>query len=73
MTDEAAPSDGQKRSRSWWKVLLIAIAALLIVVIVGVALFMRVSVRRAFPDVNGEVAIAGLDLSLIHISEPTRR
>lgn len=64
MTDAPAPSDGQKRSRTWWKVLLIAVAAFLIVVIVGVALFMRVSVRRAFPDVDGEVAIAGLDASV---------
>jgi len=64
MTDAAAPSDGQKRSRAWWKVLLVAAAAFLIVVIVGVALFMQVSVRRAFPDVDGEVAIAGLDASV---------
>ncbi len=61
MSDATAPSDGPKRSRNWWKILLIALAAFLVVVVVGTALFMRVSVRRAFPDVNGEVAIVGLE------------
>ncbi|MGB5433661.1 MAG: penicillin acylase family protein, partial [Acidimicrobiia bacterium] len=64
MSDAEAPSDGQKRSRKWWKVLLGVIAAVLLVVVVGTALFMRVSVRRAFPDVDGEVSIAGLDASV---------
>ena len=64
MSDAEAPSDGQKRSRKWWKVLLGVIAALLLVVVVGTALFMRVSVRRAFPDVDGEVSIAGLDATV---------
>ena len=59
MSDAEAPSDGQKRSRTWWKVLLGVIAAVLLVVIMGTAVFMRISVRRAFPDVDGEVSIAG--------------
>ena len=64
MTDAEAPSDGQKWSRKWWKVLLGVIAALLVVVVVGTALFMRISVRRAFPDVDGEVGLVGLDASV---------
>ena len=64
MSDAEAPSDGQERSRTWWKVLLGVIAAVLLVVVVGTALFMRVSVRRAFPDVDGEVAIVGLDATV---------
>ena len=61
MTDEATPGDGRKQSRRWWKIVLGAIVALLVVVVLGVALFGRISVRRAFPDVDGEVAIAGLE------------
>jgi penicillin amidase len=64
MSDAEAPSDGQKRSRTWWKVLLGVIAAVLLVVIVGTAVFMRISVRRAFPDVDGEVSIAGLNATV---------
>jgi len=60
MTDAETPGDGRQRSRTLWKVLVIGLAALLVVV-AGSALFMRVSVRRAFPDVDGEVAIAGLE------------
>ena len=64
MSDAEAPSDGQERSRTWWKVLLGVVAAVLLIAVVGTALFMRVSVRRAFPDVDGEVAIAGLDATV---------
>jgi penicillin amidase len=61
MSDAEAQSDEQQRSRTWWRGLVIALAAFLVVVVVGTALFMRVSVRRAFPDIDGEVAIAGLE------------
>jgi penicillin amidase len=64
MSDAEAPSDGPKQSRTWWKVLLGVLAAVLLIVVVGTAVFMRVSVRRAFPDVDGEVNIAGLDASV---------
>ncbi len=60
MTDPAAPGDGRKQSRRWWKIVLGAIVALIVIVVLGVTLFGRISVRRAFPDVDGEVAIAGL-------------
>lgn len=61
MSDAEAQSDELQRPRTWWKGLVIALAAFLVVVVVGTALFMRVSVRRAFPDIDGEVAIAGLE------------
>jgi penicillin amidase len=60
MTDPTAPGDGRTQSRRWWKIVLGAIAALVVIVVLGVTLFGRISVRRAFPDVEGEVAIAGL-------------
>jgi penicillin amidase len=60
MNDAAAPGDGPKRSHKWWKILLGAIAGLVVLLVVGMTLFMRFSVHRAFPDVDGEVAIAGL-------------
>ncbi len=61
MADTAAPGDGQKQSRRWWKIVLGAIVALLAIMVLGVVLFASFSVRRAFPDVDGEVAIDGLD------------
>ncbi len=64
MTGAAAPGDGRKPSRRWWKIVLGAIVALLVIVVLGVTVFMRVSVRRAFPDVEGEVAIGGLEASV---------
>ncbi|MEA2011396.1 MAG: penicillin acylase family protein, partial [Actinomycetota bacterium] len=64
MTNASTPGDGPKQSRRWWKIVLGAIAALIVVVVLGVAVFGRVSVRRAFPDVEGEVAIAGLEASV---------
>ncbi len=60
MTDSPAPGDGPKRSHKWWKITLGVIAGLALLTAVGVGLFMRFSVHRAFPDVEGEVAIAGL-------------
>ena len=60
MTDPAAPGNGRKQSRRWWKIVLGVIAALIVIVVLGVTLFGRISVRRAFPDVDGEVAIARL-------------
>ena len=60
MTDTAAPGDGPKRSQKWWKITLGVIAGVVLLAAVGVALSMRFSVHRAFPDVDGEVAIAGL-------------
>ncbi|MEA3503532.1 MAG: penicillin acylase family protein [Actinomycetota bacterium] len=61
MSETAAPSDGQKQSHRWWKIVLGAIVALLVIAVLGVVLFGRISVRRAFPDVDGEAAIAGLE------------
>src|SRR5665811_1212441 len=60
MTNAAVPDDGPKQSHRWWKITLGAIAALLLIAVFGVAVFMRFSVHRAFPDVDGDVAIAGL-------------
>jgi penicillin amidase len=61
MSDSAAPSDGPTRSRRWWKVVLGALAALIAIVVLGVALVGQVSVRRAFPDVEGDVVVANLN------------
>jgi hypothetical protein len=54
MSDSAALSDGPKQSRRWWKTVLGALAALIAIVVLGVALVGQVSVRRAFPDVEGK-------------------
>ncbi len=48
----------------WWKIVLGAIVALLVIAVLGVVLFMSISVRRAFPDVEGETAIAGLEANV---------
>ncbi len=64
MSDPAAPGDGRKQSRRWWKIVLGAIAALIMIVVLSVTVFGRVSVRRAFPDVEGELAIADLEASV---------
>ena len=64
MTDPAAPGEGPKQSRRWWKIVLGTIVALLVIVVLGVTVFGRFSVRRAFPDVEGEVAIASLETSV---------
>ena len=61
MNEPAEQADEQKRSRRWWKIVLGAIVALLAITVLGVVLFASFSVRRAFPDVDGEVAINGLD------------
>ncbi|MEN8113180.1 MAG: penicillin acylase family protein [Actinomycetota bacterium] len=61
MTESAEPSDGPKRSRKWWKILLGTAVGLLLVVVLATTLFMRYSVHRAFPDVEGDVTVAGLD------------
>ena len=76
MSEPAEQTDGQKQSRRWWKIVLGAIVALLAIVVLGVVLFASFSVRRAFPDVDGEVAIDGLgakveivrdDMGIAHI------
>ncbi|MEN8233937.1 MAG: penicillin acylase family protein [Actinomycetota bacterium] len=64
MTENEAPSDGPKRSRKWLRILAGTIIGLLLIAVLSTTLLMRYSVRRAFPDVNGEVAIAGLDGSV---------
>jgi penicillin amidase len=64
MTDPEAPGDGPKQSRRWWKIVLGTIVALLVIVVLGVTVFGRFSVSRAFPDVDGEVAIDGLEASV---------
>jgi penicillin amidase len=62
MSDDTPPGDGaEQRSHKWWKILLGVIGALAVVVVLGGALFMRFSVHRAFPDVDGEVTITGLE------------
>jgi len=62
MNDETTPGDGaKKRSHKWWKILLGVIGAFVLVTVLGGALFLRFSVHRAFPDVDGEVTMTGLD------------
>ena len=76
MSDPTTSNDGPEQSRRWWKIVLRTIVALLVVGVLGVALFANVSVSRAFPDVDGEIAIEGLgadveivrdDMGIAHI------
>lgn len=41
MTNTQAPDGGQMQSRRWWKVVLGAIVTLLVIVVLGVAVFGR--------------------------------
>ena len=68
MSEAAEQTDGQEQSRRWWKIVLGAIVALLAIAALGVVLFANFSVRRAFPDVEGEVAIH--EKRLLHDPHP---
>jgi penicillin amidase len=61
MADTATPGSEPKRRRRWWVALLGTLAILLLVTVLATTLFLRSSVRRAFPDVDGELVVAGLD------------
>ncbi|MGI9529636.1 MAG: penicillin acylase family protein, partial [Acidimicrobiia bacterium] len=55
---DTTPSSTMKRSK--WKTALWVLFVVVIVVVVFVALFMRASVRRAFPQTEGTIQIDGL-------------
>ncbi|MDJ0791515.1 MAG: penicillin acylase family protein [Acidimicrobiia bacterium] len=57
---EPRSSEQQRPRRSWWKTALWVLLALVIIALVTVALFLRFSVRRAFPQTSGTIAVAGL-------------
>ena len=56
-SDEVDPKSGR---RNRWKTALWVLFVLVIVSIVAFALFMRVSVRRAFPQTDGTIEVPGL-------------
>ena len=58
---ETAPP---KRRRRWWKTALWILLVIVVIAVVVFALFMRYSVRRAFPQTEGTIAVPGLSGSV---------
>ena len=61
VASETAP---QKRGRRWWKTALWILLVVVVIAVVVFALFMRYSVRRAFPQTDGTIAVPGLSGSV---------
>ena len=53
-------ASSQKKPRRWWKILLAVVALFLVLVVLTGGLFTWASIRRAFPNVEGSVALSGL-------------
>ena len=54
-------ADSPRTGRRWWKTLLWVLFGFVLVALLVITLFFRYSVRRAFPDIDGTVTVAGLD------------
>lgn len=60
-TTETAPSTGpESRRRRWIRRILWSLVAFVLIVVLVLVLFLRFSVRRAFPQTEGTVTVAGL-------------
>lgn len=55
------PETSPKPRRRWWKITLIAIAAVLVLVVGGAAIYFKWAGSRAYPVVEGTITVSGLD------------